>query len=76
MLRGLPDHLHLELKAAAERNNRSLSGEILARLAVSVQSAALDVDELLDRVSQRNASVGALDLSDASLRELQDTGRP
>ena len=75
-LRGMPDHLHRELKAAAERNHRSLNGEILARLAASVRPVALDVDELLERVRRRNAAVGPLDLSEASLRELRNAGRP
>ena len=75
-LRGMPNYLHRELKAAAERNHRSLNGEILATLPASVQPAALDVDELLERVRRRNAAVGPLDLSDASLRELKNTGRP
>ena len=75
-LRGMPNHLHRELKAAADRNHRSLNGEILARLAASVQPAALDVDELLERVRRRNAAVGPLDLSEASLRELRNAGRP
>ena len=36
-LRGIPEELHLELKAAAKRSHRSLNGEILARLAASVR---------------------------------------
>ena len=75
-LRGMSDDLHQELKAAAERNHRSLNGEILARLAASVLPVAVDVDELLERVRLRNAAVGPLDLSEASLRELRDAGRP
>ena len=75
-LRGMPEHLHQELKAAAQQNHRSLNGEILARLAASVQLGALDVDGLLERVRRRNAAVGPLDLSETSLRELRNAGRP
>lgn len=75
-LRGMSDDLHLELKAAAERNHRSLNGEILARLTASVRPAAVDVDELLDRIRRRSAAIGAIDLGAATLRELRSAGRP
>ncbi|MXW36323.1 MAG: Arc family DNA-binding protein, partial [Chloroflexi bacterium] len=35
-LRGNPEQLHQDLKAAAKRSHRSLNGEILARLTASV----------------------------------------
>ena len=75
-LRGMPDILHRELKEAAERNHRSLNGEILARLAASVRPISVDVDQLLERVRRRHAALGPLDLSAAALRELRIAGTP
>lgn len=75
-LRGVPDNLHKELKAAASRNHRSLNGEILARLSDSVWHKPLDVQEFLDRIKQRRQSIGDLDLSEQNLRSMRDAGRP
>ena len=75
-LRGMSDDLHQELKAAAERNHRSLNGEILARLAASVRPSSMNVDELLDRIRRRHVAIGSIDLGEATLRELRNAGRP
>ncbi len=74
-LRGMSDDLYRELKAAAERNHRNLNREILARLAASVRPVCMDVDELLERIRQRRAAIGSIDLSEATLRELKRAGR-
>jgi len=36
-VRGLPEDVHQALKAAADKNERSLNGEILIRLKASVK---------------------------------------
>ncbi|MCY3914078.1 MAG: Arc family DNA-binding protein [Chloroflexi bacterium] len=74
-LRGIPDDLHRELKAAAARNHRSLNGEILARLTASVRPGTADVTALLARIRQRRETLGPIDLSEATLRELRNAGR-
>ncbi|MGD2121761.1 MAG: Arc family DNA-binding protein [Gemmatimonadota bacterium] len=75
-LRGMSPTLHKVLKNAAERNHRSLNGEILARLEASVAPALLDVDGLLARVEARRARTGILELDGPLLRELKSEGRP
>ena len=75
-LRGLPDQLHQELKTAAKRNHRSLNSEILARLTASVLSEPVDTDRLLERIRLRRQMIGPIDLSEETLRELRDAGRP
>ena len=75
-LRGIPDPLHRELKLSASRNHRSLNGEILARLTESVSPEPVDPQALLDRIRQRNETLGPVDLSEDTLREMRDTGRP
>ena len=51
-LRGISPVLHQALKRAAERNHRSLNGEILARLEESVRASVVDVDALLAAVGE------------------------
>jgi hypothetical protein len=75
-LRGMNPALHRALKSAAERNHRSLNGEILARLEASVGPTLLDVDALLARIESRRARTGILELDPAELRRLKSEGRP
>ena len=75
-LRGIPDQLHNELKSAARRNHRSLNGEILARLTASVRNELVDTDGLLERIRLRRQAIGPVDLSEETLRDMRDAGRP
>ena len=75
-LRGIPDELHRELKAAASRNHRSLNGEILSRLTASIRGEPVDPVTLLERIRLRHETIGHVDLSEGTLREMRDTGRP
>ncbi|MCY4574225.1 MAG: Arc family DNA-binding protein [Gemmatimonadetes bacterium] len=74
-LRGIPEELHLELKAAAKRGHRSLNGEILARLAASVRPGRVDAAALLERIQRRHEALGPIDLNDKTLRRLRNKGR-
>ena len=69
-IRGVPDDLHRELKAAAERNHRSLNGEILSRLTASIRPAAIDPIALLDRIQRRHRTLGPIDLDNLRRRGL------
>ena len=74
-LRGLRPDLHQSLKEAADRNHRSLNGEILARLEASVQPTPVKVDSLLARIEALKARLGPLNLREKDLRVLKDYGR-
>lgn len=74
-LRGLTHDLHKALKRAADRNHRSLNGEILARLEASVEPTPVRVDTLLARIEARKARLGSLEMSEPDLRRLKDDGR-
>ena len=74
-LRGIPEELHRELKAAAKRNHRSLNGEILARLAASVRMAPVEAAVLLERIRRRNLALGPVNLDETALGRLRDEGR-
>ena len=75
-LRGISDELHQRLKAAAKRNHRSLNGEILARLEASVPRKPVDPKEMLERIQRRRESLGPIDTSPETIRELREHGRP
>jgi len=50
-LKNIPESLHERLKASAQRNHRSLNGEVLERLQDSVGGwQALSVEERLERI--------------------------
>ncbi len=97
VLRGISDRLHRELTTAAQRNHRSLNGEILSRLTASVHDVPVDAAALgpetvprwktggipglrigvfLERIQHRHETLGKIDLSEASLRNLRNTGQP
>ena len=75
-LRGIPEDVHRELQAAANRNHRSLNGEILARLTASVRRGPVDADTLLRRIRLRRETLGPIELKDEDIRALRDDGRP
>lgn len=75
LIRGIPDELHRELKAAAERDHRSLNGEILARLSASVRPAQVDAVALLERIRRRHRRLGPIDLDEVTPRRARDEGR-
>ncbi|MXW23865.1 MAG: Arc family DNA-binding protein [Chloroflexi bacterium] len=68
-LRGIPDDIHAELKAAAKRNHRSLNGEILFRLTTSVGPETEDRDALLARIERRRRAIGPMAADRAELLE-------
>ena len=68
--------MHQALKRAAERNHRSLNGEILIRLESSLGTSTVDVESLLARIQARKGRFGHLTLEEDELRGLKETGRP
>ena len=88
-LRNVPEDLHAELKAAAKRNHRSLSGEILARLMLSrpLRVGGLDSERtpplndeerkaLLERIRERQKAIGNIDFDPNMIREMRDSRHP
>jgi hypothetical protein len=74
-VRGMSSTLHQALKSAADRNHRSLNGEILTRLEASFEPSTVHVDTLMARVNARKVRTGALRLDPAALRRLKEDGR-
>ena len=75
-LRAYPIVCIERLKSAAKRNHRSLNGEILARLAASVHNEPVNVEKLLERIRLRHQTMGRIDLSEETFREMRNAGRP
>jgi hypothetical protein len=74
-LRGVSADVHRALREAADRNHRSLNGEILARLEASVRAAPTDVAELVARIRERGRRTHLASLDEAALHELESAGR-
>lgn len=74
-LRGVPSELHLELKAAATRNHRSLNGEILARLTASFRASLASTEALLSEVEQIRSAIDPIALTPEEIRALKNEGR-
>jgi len=74
-LRGIDPALHQALKQAAERNHRSLNGEILARLEASVRPSIANIEVLQARIQARKARLHSLELGEDELRILRNEGR-
>ena len=72
---GRQDDAHRDLKAVAH-DDRSPLKETPQRLPESVRYRADDITALLERIRRQHTAVSALDLSEAALRELRNTGRP
>jgi hypothetical protein len=74
-VRGLSAELHQALKAAAERNHRSLNREIVARLEDSVVRPVADLGVLMRRIEVRKARGAGGLLDEATLNALKEEGR-
>ena len=74
-IKGMPDELYLALKERAERNHRSLNGEIIACLERVIQSPSLDVDRWLANVARLRGEAKLPRLSTTQLARLKNRGR-
>ena len=74
-VKNIPDGLYQRLKAAAERNRRSLNGEIISRIEQSLKSRRVTTDELLSRVRRLQESYGRRTLRIEDLDVAKRAGR-
>ena len=75
-IKGMPDDLYRTLKKRAERNHRSLNGEIIACLERVVETPTLDVDRWLANVQRLKSEAKLPRVSKAQLARLKNQGRP
>ncbi len=74
-LRGISESLHQELRESADRNHRSLNGEILARLETSIVGTTSDVDVILARARNRAKTLKIPSKVNDLINELKKSGR-
>ena len=74
-VKNIPDDLYQRLKAAAQRNRRSLNGEIISRIEQSLTSRRATADELLTRLRRLHESYGRRTLRIEDLDAAKREGR-
>ncbi len=72
-LKNIPAELHVQLKARAESNRRSLNREILALLEAQLEAPAVDVASEQDRLERFVAALPHVD--HARVRRYRNSGR-
>lgn len=56
-VKNIPEDLHKRLKEEAERNHRSMNGEILYKLQMSLAQKDTDINAVLKRVNTLQKSI-------------------
>lgn len=74
-VKNVPPELHRRLKQRAERNRRSLNGELLECLREAAMPRRVDPEALLASARELRGRVRGR-LSEARLRALKNAGRP
>jgi plasmid stability protein len=74
-IKNLEEGLLDRLRSAAERNRRSLNGEVIHRLARSLGATPEDPQELLALVRSVRERAALPYLTDAEIRRARDEGR-
>ena len=74
-LKNLPDDLLDRLRAAAERHHRSINGEILARLEVSL-GTVLQPAEAIQRARELRSAFKGRPVSLREIKAARESGRP
>jgi hypothetical protein len=77
-LKGIPATLHEGLKRRAQRNRRSLNGEVIACLEQVITPLERNASELLDQIRAsrtRLTQAGVAPLTDSFLDAAKQTGR-
>ena len=74
-IKNIPESLFGRLKAAAERNRRSLNAEVILRLEQSLGEAPVDAARLVAEARAVRERGTLPYLTDAALREAREEGR-
>jgi len=72
----VPDELFERLKRAAERNQRSLSDEVIACIEQCVGGGAVDAAAALAAARRLRAKTGGAPLTDEEITQAKRAGRP
>jgi len=74
-LKNIPEDLYKKVKERAQRNNRSINGEIISIISAAMASRHSSADEILARARAVRAHTGGF-LNDDFINEAKREGRP
>ncbi|TFG57589.1 MAG: Arc family DNA-binding protein [Candidatus Aminicenantes bacterium] len=74
-LKNIPEDLYKKVKERAQRNNRSINGEIISIISAAMASRHSSVDEILARARALRARTGGF-LTDDFINKAKREGRP
>jgi plasmid stability protein len=75
-IKNIPPSLYEKLKKSAERNRRSINNEIIVCIEKSVQSQALDTNQILAKARKLRSLTNAMPITDDELINAIEDGRP
>ena len=75
-VKNIPPNLYERLKKSAERNRRSINNEIIVCIEKSVQSQALDTNQILAKARKLRSLTHAVPVTDDELINAIEDGRP
>ncbi|MBW3570080.1 MAG: Arc family DNA-binding protein [Gemmatimonadetes bacterium] len=74
-INGMPDQLLEDLRRSAQRNRRSINGEVLVRLERSLARGPIDPERFLNRIRVRRGRLQLPLLTDEFLVQARADGR-
>lgn len=74
-LKNIPEDLYKKVKERAQRNNRSINGEIISIISAAMASRHSSADEILARARALRAQTGGF-LTDDFINQAKREGRP
>jgi plasmid stability protein len=74
-LKNIPEDLYKKVKERAQRNNRSINGEIISIINAAMASRHSSADEILARARALRAQTGGF-LTDDFINQAKREGRP
>jgi plasmid stability protein len=75
-VKNIPEDLYDQLRAAAQRNRRSINGEIINRIERSLASRRIPADHLLARIRRLHEGFGGRVLTVEEIDDARREGRP
>lgn len=75
-VKNIPPKLYEKLKKSAKLNRRSINSEIIICIEKSVQTQALDTDEILEKARKLRSLTQAVPITDDELIHAIEDGRP
>jgi plasmid stability protein len=74
-LKNIPEDLYKKVKERAQRNNRSINGELISIIGAAMASRHSSADEILARARALRAQTGGF-LTDDFINQAKREGRP